>query len=67
MPVPLRLIVSDPDGNESREYCRHLITEDGAVRHALLFAVNDLRGEWTIAVDDVLTGAKARKRTVQLR
>ena len=60
-PLPLRLTVRDPQGNENREYARRLVTESGSATHSFAFASNDLRGQWTLQVEDVLTGVKATR------
>lgn len=60
-PLPLQLIVRDPKGQASREYARRLLTSDGKAAHEFAFAVNDLRGVWTLELEDVLTGLKATR------
>ncbi|NQU40770.1 MAG: hypothetical protein HQ523_12520 [Lentisphaerae bacterium] len=63
-PLPLQLTLRDPEGHTSREYARRLLTEDGSVTHSLTFAVNDLRGEWVLEVEDVLTGVTVEQAVV---
>ena len=65
-PMPLQLTLRDPNGKENREYRRRLLTENGSATHSFTFAVNDLRGAWTLEVEDVLTGVKVTRK-IQLR
>jgi len=59
MPTALQLNVRDPQGQVSREYSHRLLASDGDVAHTIQFAVNDLRGQWTLELEDVLTGSRA--------
>ncbi|HMP77291.1 MAG TPA: hypothetical protein PKE12_13435 [Kiritimatiellia bacterium] len=59
MPTPLQLTVRDPRGQPNREYTRRLLATDGAAAHTIHFAVNDQRGQWTLELEDVLTGSRA--------
>ena len=58
---PLRLAVRDPKGQENREYSNRLLTANGVASATITFASNDLRGAWTLEVEDVLTGIKISK------
>lgn len=60
-PWPLRLAVRDPKGQENREYSNRLLTANGSASASITFASNDLRGSWTLEVEDVLTGVKTSK------
>ncbi len=60
MPAPLQLAVRDPRGRLNREYTRRLLAQDGAVSHTIRFAVNDPRGQWTLEMEDPLTGSRAK-------
>ena len=61
-PWPVRLTVRDPEGRLNREYAKRLLTGKGTASATLTFASNDLRGEWTLEVEDVITGIKVSKK-----
>jgi hypothetical protein len=61
-PLPLQLTVRDPKGQPNREYARRLLTADGKATHQFTFAMNDLRGVWTLEFEDALTGLKTTRQ-----
>jgi hypothetical protein len=63
---PLHVTVTDPNGQRNKEYGRRLLARGGVAKSGIEFATNDLRGQWTIAVRDAMTGLAATT-TIELR
>lgn len=57
---PLHVTVTDPRGAVNREYAQRLLAHHGVAEYAITFAANDLRGKWSFAAVDAMTGLTAR-------
>jgi hypothetical protein len=56
-PRALELHLTSPDDRHSNWLMDHVVIEDAQGNITIHFAINDLKGEWTLRAEDILTGA----------
>ncbi len=54
----LHVSVTDPDGNPAPAYTRNVLAPGGVADLRIPLALNDLEGEWSVTVRDVLSGTQ---------